>query len=224
MTELKNVYPKIKSGSTMYYGGNQMLSADPGIRKCGCGIVAALDVLLYLTRYGDSSSSDFLSTARSDVIIAEEYDRLLRYLNRHYFHIVPPFGTNGLFLSIGMNLIFRRCGMPYHAAWGVRESRLWDTMNSMLANDIPVVLAVGPNFPRFWRRDNVSFYSVSDDGDYRKSTETRAHFIAVTGIETDWLRISSWGQKLYINRAEFREYVRHSSNNYLSSILKIVHT
>ena len=43
----------------------------------------------------------------------------------------------------------------------------------------------------------------------------------LTGMDENWLQISSWGRRYYINRAEFTDYVHRFSMNYLSSILYI---
>ena len=48
MVELKNSFISVSYDRIESYGGNQRLSKDPVIKKCGCGIVAALDTLLYL--------------------------------------------------------------------------------------------------------------------------------------------------------------------------------
>ena len=48
LTELKNPYICVNYGGVLSYGGNQMGSSSGNFSACGCGVVAGLDLLLYL--------------------------------------------------------------------------------------------------------------------------------------------------------------------------------
>ena len=87
--------------------------------------------------------------------------------------------------------------------------------------DIPVILAVGPNFPLFWQKNNLPFYRRELDGTLVKSCTARAHYVVVTGMDEEWLRISSWGREYYINREEYMAYGRKHSLPILNSIAVI---
>ncbi len=222
MAELKHNYISVSSGLGQSYGGNQMRSGSSVISSCGCGLVAALDVLLYLYRYHGGGQVDEFSAMQLDGVISlTEYEHGLRWLNRRYFPLIPRFGMNGITLAVGMNAFFLRHKMPFRAVWGVRESRLWSSIDVMLEQDIPVIMAVGPNFPRFWQKNNASFYAKRSDGSYASAASTRAHFVIVTGTDDEWVRISSWGRMYFINKKEFSQYVHANSINFLSSILRI---
>ena len=93
----------------------------------------------------------------------------------------------------------------------------------MLAEDIPVIMAVGPNFPFFWQNNRTVLYTKDDAGNYHPSSSTTAHYVTVTGLDEGWAQISSWGRLLYINRAEFDEYTKKHSACFLCSILYIKH-
>ena len=93
----------------------------------------------------------------------------------------------------------------------------------MLTEDIPVIMAVGPNFPFFWQNNRTVLYTKDRDGNYHPSSSTKAHYVIVTGLDEGWAQISSWGKLLYINRAEFDEYTKKHSAGFLCSILYIKH-
>ena len=65
---------------------------------------------------------------------------------------------------------------------------------------------------------------MRSDGMPRAAASTHAHFLTVTGIDGEWLQVSSWGHRFFISRAEYEEYVTHSSNGLLSSIVHISET
>ena len=90
----------------------------------------------------------------------------------------------------------------------------------MLEAQIPVVLAVGPNFPMLWGNQRLIFYE-KDGMLYHPKTTTKAHYVTITEIDGEWLTISSWGKKYYIKKAEYEMYVRKHSNYLFSNILVI---
>jgi hypothetical protein len=66
-------------------------------------------------------------------------------------------------------------------------------MEKMLKADLPVILSVGPNLPRFWRRRKLTFYRKTPEGAYVPAAYVRAHFVTATGLDGTWVRIASWG-------------------------------
>ena len=48
---LKNQYPAVERAGVLSYGGNQTWSENPVIRKCGCGVIGSLDLLLYHRKF-----------------------------------------------------------------------------------------------------------------------------------------------------------------------------
>ena len=48
---LKNEFISVSKESIISYGGNQTWSENAVIRRCGCGVIGSLDLLLYLSRY-----------------------------------------------------------------------------------------------------------------------------------------------------------------------------
>ena len=94
----------------------------------------------------------------------------------------------------------------------------------MLSADLPVILAVGPNFPAVWMKERLRFFVKSKNGVFRPGTATKSHYVTVTGMDEDWLRISSWGSEYYISRREYEDYVHRHSNPLFSNILYIKKT
>ena len=217
--KLIHPYPATKSEKAVTFGGNQRASADPVMRRCGCGVVAVADLLLYLHRWHEECYLPPFRSVPMDLPLEQElYDRLLFRLRQRYFPIVYPFGTSGIALAAGLNRFFKRCGVPYRARWGVTNALFWETMESMLEKDLPVILSVGMNFPRIWKKETLNFYRICNE-QAAPSHHVRAHFVVVTGMDKEWLQISTWGSQRYIRREEYDRFRRQHSGSLLSNLL-----
>ena len=165
MLQIKNNYISVRSEQRRSFGGNQMASSSRTMREVGCGVIAALDLLLYLCRFHDNSGCDFFAEAAEDGCIDErEYDELAQKLSKRFFPMIPKLGINGLMLAAGLNRFFRHYSLPYRASWGLGSGQIFSEIEDMLARDIPVILSIGPNFPLFWQKHELSFYSARPDG------------------------------------------------------------
>lgn len=215
---LLNEYISLERGGAGSYGGGQQWSADKTMKSCGCGVIAGLDMLLYMRRNLPGCGAIPFAAGEDgeripDGVYFSYADRLRRYLP-----LIPGRGINGLMLTAGLELFFLRYGVPYTIRWGVLTGGLFDAISDMLGQNLPVILAVGPNFPRFWRDDKLSLYRRTAAGEYFASGAAKAHYVVVTGIDADWLRISSWGREYFINRREYVTYGRAHSLPLLNSI------
>lgn len=213
---LKNEFISVSKESIISYGGNQTWSENAVIRKCGCGVISSLDLLLYLGRHhcGDQAPE-------TRPIPLKEYDRMCMELSRRYIPLLPPFGTNGAALALGLNRIFSRYNMPFRASWQLSGSKMMGKVESMLDADIPVILSIGANFPLFWQDNRVNLYSRDSLGRMRRASSAKAHYVTVTGSELNALRISSWGREYYINKGEYFSYIHQHTNSIISNILMI---
>lgn len=209
MLALQRPYIRVLRDGRSSYGGNQMWSASSNIQKCGCGPVAALDVLLYL------------SGRQEEPIHLTDYDQELERLCRYYFPLIPSVGINGIFLAMGMERLLRKYRLPYHAFWAVSGKRFWTRITEMLEQDIPAIFSIGPNFPLVWGKNKLRFYVKGRDGSMIPAQSTLAHYVTATGLDGDWLRISSWGREYYIRRQEYDDYVRTHSASLVSNVLMI---
>ena len=222
MLQIRHNYISVGNGAKRSFGGSQMRSESKTVREVGCGVIAALDLLLYLSHWHSDAVCVFFREASRDGVIDEgEYNALVRKLSRRYFPVIPKLGINGLMLAAGLNAFFLRYGMRYRASWGLGKRRLWTEMESMLVRDIPVILSIGPNFPFFWHKNELPFYGLRPDGSRLPVCAIRAHYVTVIGMDEEWLRISSWGREYYIRRAEYEEYIRAQSGSIVSNIVKI---
>ena len=222
MLQIRNNYISVDIGQRRSFGGNQMSSASRNMREVGCGVIAALDLLLYLCRFHPGCRCGFFAAAAEDGCIDEqEYDDLAQKLSRSFFPVIPKLGINGIMLAGGLNRFFRRFALPFRAAWGIGKGSLFKEIEDMLERDIPVILSIGPNFPLFWKKHEVNFYSVRPDGSPFCACSIRAHYVTVTGIDETYLYISSWGRSYRIDRSEYMDYIRRRSGSIVSNIVKI---
>lgn len=219
---LKDPYICVTDGRTLSYGGNQMRQPDDTERKVGCGVVAGLDLLLYLARaQGGADIGLSLPVPAEAAIPLDSYIRLFQAMRRKYLPLIPGHGINGLLLALGLDLCFRKAKLPYTALWGVPYDRLWGEMERMLADNIPVVFAIGPNFPLFWQNHKLTLYRRNGESAFAPAAQTHAHYVTVTGMDAQWLRIASWGREFYIRREEYLAYVKAHSLKLVSNLLLV---
>ena len=208
MNCLKYPLLRVRSGTALSCGGSQMFSEDGTIRRCGCGPVAALNTVRYLQRGWDDRPLE-----------RAEHNEALKELCRRYFPLIPPFGINGPLFVLGLNRLMRDMALPYRASLMFSGDRLWPRIEEMLGRDLPVILTIGNNFPFFWEKHRLPFYTKAEDGSFRRGTSVKAHFVTATGIDEDRLRISSWGREYYIDRREYDAYTKEHSTYLLSNIV-----
>ncbi|MCR5213587.1 MAG: hypothetical protein K6E10_04165 [Eubacterium sp.] len=230
------------------FGGNQgwFLDIDNAkkgktLKGWGCGLIAASDVLNYVTS-GDLLRATLEKEAAKNTAKEEknvnsfgkdDYLKFVMSMEKKFFHILPKLGVSGIMLSLGANIYFllnwkkirNATGHSYLAHWFVRPSKLLDSIRQMLTNEIPVIIAIGPGF---FRKDKVVFYDRKEIGGaihFKPLTKTKDHYVTVTGmLETDdriLLEISSWGKKYYMDYGEYVSYVKKCDNFYFSNILYI---
>ena len=207
MKTLKHPYLNVETNSGTSYGGNQAWLPYKFLKKTGCGVISAADVILHLNK---------------KVTLSErEYTDFAKMLWMQYLPVIPGFGMNGLTLMLGLNRYFYKKGLSYRACWKLSGRKMISRIDQMLSKDIPVILGVGPNFPFVWKKEKLTFYTKVNDEKYIPAVKTKAHFVTVTGREGIWLQISSWGKKYYINIREYREYVKRHSSFLVSNIIYI---
>ena len=224
MIHLQNPYISVDYAGRASFGGGQQYSDNKVLHRCGCGVVAALDTLLYLNRWhSDGCIPEFVRLTSASPVPQPAYEQALNLLRRAYFPLFYPFGMNGLSISLGMNRFFKNHQLPYRARWSVPKAELWRRMEEMLEQDIPVIMAVGPNFPRFWQKKGAGFYRITPEGRYVPDVSVKAHFVTATGMDNDWVELSSWGSRYFMGQEEFDRYTKESSNSLLCSILYIQH-
>ena len=221
MIELKHPLCAVAYPEGISFGGSQMHGSDKNMIRCGCGIVAAQEVLIYLTKYHACPGQELLGDVIGPPVISpREYNRVLDSLCARYMHLIPSFGINGVSLVAGMNSVFRRYGFPYRGQWKIASRSFYPSMEDMLRRDIPVIISVGPNFPAVWGRRTVQ---LSPERNSRgiPSQGINAHYMIATGLDENCIYVSSWGRRYYIDRREYDEYVRRISSSIVSNLVYI---
>lgn len=217
--ELSHPFPAVTDGRNRLYGGSQKLFARKYVRRSGCGVVACANVLLYMTRHLPGCEGGLFSAlpAEGPVPLAA-YNRACDTLRRRFLPVIPFLGMNGLSLACGLNLYFRKYCFPYRARWCALGGKRWKRAEAMLRRDIPVILSVGPNISPFRTKHKLNFFTKMPDGTYKAAVRTSAHYVTVTGMDDEYLRVSSWGREYYISRTEYDGYVRSHSASLVSNI------
>lgn len=221
-SSLRYPYLSVKTQTENSFGGSQTWFGRRVIRKYGCGVVGLSDVLLYLGLHREDCENDlFYGILREDGCLSyPRYERFVRKIWRRFLPIIPGFGIPGFFIPVAMNHYFRRYHIPLRAAWCFRSGSLLSRVETMLHQDIPVILAIGPNFPFFWAKKKLTLYRL-ENGEYLPAVETSAHFVVVTGIVGEFLQISSWGKEYYISWPEYQLYVKKHSSFATSNICRV---
>ena len=172
-------------------------------------VVLGNGVLNVILAIGIGHIPQFARVVRSKVIVAknEEYCNAERIL--------------GAF-SGPCDRYFKRYNVPLKASWGVSKDRIWQEIEDMLEQDLPVILSVGNQFPVFWKKKGAQLYRRSGEA-LKQSVHVHAHYVTVVGMDDAWLRISSWGQEYYLAREEFLRYRDKESMNLLCNIVRLRH-
>ena len=207
MKALKHPYLSVENKMGIAYGGSQSWFSYGFLKKSGCGVISAADVLFHLMG--------------KETISEAEYMEFAKKLWMQYLPVIPGFGMNGLTLVIGLNRYFWKHGMSYRAGWNIGSKNLLSKIDGMLAKDLPVILSVGPNFPKFWRKEKLNFYRKTEAETFVPAVKISAHFVTVTGREGHYWKISSWGKEYYIDVREYQRYVRNYSSFLISNIVYI---
>lgn len=218
---LQHTYPGIVKDGRVSFGGSQRWLAGTTLQHCGCGLVAALDLVRYLHLYaGADCSGIFAGIDETPSLPLPLYNLCAQRMRRSYVPIVYPIGTSGFALAAGLNRCFRQYQLPYTAGWGAKNEALWQEIAAMLQQDLPVILSVGNRFPRFWKKSGVALYRPAG-GTIREAARARAHFVTVVGMDGKWLRVSSWGREYYLSKEEFLHYRKEESLGLLCNIVLI---
>lgn len=235
----------------VYYGGDQRWFRRNYMKRSACGVVACANIVACTgkaARSGMPASCGIIAIADSGDssalnISMQDYMRLLKSIS-HYLPVIPKAGINGITLTIGLNIYFRMKGIHLKARWGTFPSRIFKEIERMLSQGIPVILAIGPGFPFLQKKGKLTLYSkvhssnascskaanhcssssaisAGSDSTYIPASSAYAHYVTITGIDEQWLKVSSWGRCYYIKKAEYTDYCKKYSNFLFSNILVI---
>ena len=219
-TALSHSLPVIVDGDLRCFGGTQMLLPRKSIRETGCGLISSANLMSYLTRFHGLRDGLFDRFAGLDAIPLSDFNGACMRICRGLLRPMPHLGMTGTAVAAGLNREFRRRGIPYRARWCFRGAPvLWERMADMLRRDLPVILAIGPNLPRFWRKKKLVLYRRDDRGRFIPAVRTRAHFVTAIALDEEWVTVSSWGRRYDISRREFEDYTRRYSGSWFCNMI-----
>ena len=196
--ELKNPYVRVGSS----YGGSQNFFRDKkGFfnrfkAAGGCGIIAMSDTMNYLSRNTDFEKN-------------EDYMRVADMVIRRTLWIPNKLGMSFYRIILLYPQLLKRAGFSCRCFWGFSRRKLFSRIEEMIKNDTPVILNV-PKILFPWKnhKERLTFYDENE----KPAATAAAHFVVVTGIyragEKNYLQISSWGRKYYIDLKEFTAFTK----------------
>ena len=210
MKEDHSKYITVIQDEKEYYGGNQNLFPEKKLKGYGCGLIAATDVIIYLMDCPNTFAWD-------------QYYEYVKKIEKYFFYL-PFLGMSGMALSLGINRVFHHYRMPYRARWRLlplRDSSR-KKIEEMLEDHLPVIIAIGPNFPNVFGKKSVSLYHKITENTYHNCGSVHNHFVVITDCAPDGkMKISSWGKTFYIDWKEYLEYSRRKSNPVFTNYLEI---
>lgn len=217
MKRLQFPFPSVQKGDVCSYGGNQGWSPKAHLRSSGCGVICCTDLLLYLHRHRPGFRTDFFRTdSGAGPVPLGRYNGWAERFSRRYLPVIPRFGSPGAAAALALNRYFRFYRLPLRARWGASSGQLWKRMEEMLQADLPVILTIGPNFPLPLNRHKLTLCRPLD---HAPAGGVSAHFVTVTGMDQDWLSVSSWGREYHISRREWLEYAQKHSSLLVSNLV-----
>ena len=218
---IKAPYPGIKLSSNSTLGGNQRVLKSQTLQRCGCGVVAALDLVRYLHLYHCScKTSFFIGVEDAEHLPLAIYDLCAMRMQRNFVPALYPIGTTVFSLSAGLNQYFKRYHIPLKASWGVSKENVWTEMERMLRQNFPVILSIGHQFPGLGTGEGLPLYRYQGER-MVKAAHVRGHYVTVVAMSDHWLKVTSWGQIYYISRNEFLCYRDQTSLNLLCNMLQL---
>lgn len=223
-------YVKVKNMNIVSYGGNQAWCKSKRLQKSGCGAIALADISIYLAEQNPNMMTDAIRRISKPNGLYNKND-YLEYVKFFYSRFVIgmlPGGMNGFALKHAMNRYFLLNDIGLKATWKVflSDEAMMKDIRHLIRKNKPVVLSIGPNTPKFWGQEGVTFY-INKDGELKESLkkQVKSHYVVVTGVqeikEEEYLVVSSWGREYYIRYREYRDYIKHYGGRITSSILYI---
>ncbi len=188
--------PKIidKNGSASY-GGSQMWLPDKVLLNSGCGVIAGLDAVMRLKGEESLPKDDYINR----FFDAKDYIRPIivgknkeaRQLFGHEFR--GSFGVSASRFKRGIKKLAAKEGLkiklkPFRFKW-------WEKIPKYLESGDPLVMLITAPV------NNVDVVSPSG---YRN--KCGFHWVTITGIEGDTLKVSSWGWECTMSIKELRKF------------------
>ena len=207
-----------ENGNVIGYGGDQgWFKDDPDLRTMGididgygCGIIAAVNQILYMSGVRSISKDDYMDLVR------EFFDEgfLRKYGVNHGFLL----SGKGAIPTQLANFIRDECaerGIKVDPHWdycGNDYEGRYEYMKEAVQNGKPVMWGIHDN-----DGDTCPFYSYDEStGKLEKTNGCSSHYVTVTGVYEKvgpngnverLVEVSSWGEKYYVKWDEYMEFM-----------------
>lgn len=233
-------YIQVSTPNGLSYGGNQnwhsqakKFGREARLSRFGCGTIALADVWLYLTKRFCKTELTAPVFLKDNILSQKSYMQYIRMINRHYTFTIPYSGVTAPAIQLAFNRYMHQYKLPLHAKYHcfMNNRNMLDIIIKSLQNDFPIILAIGPNFPCFWKKEGITFYKQENENDSSYTPCQRnvhSHYVTITGIyfpsnTSPMLEISSWGKRYFINFKEYRNYIKKYSCKITCGLLYIEH-
>lgn len=223
-------YVKIKNMNIMSYGGNQNWSKSKKIQKVGCGVVAMADMCIYLAEQNPNMMTEAIRKINKPkgCYNKQDYMEFVRFFYTHYVVTMMRSGITGIGMKHAMNRYFMLNDIGLKAKWKtfLSDEAMMKDIRHLIRKNKPVILSIGPNRFNPFGKKGVKFYVKKEDALLCSMKDNVvSHYVTVTGVEAirgrEYLVVSSWGKKYYIDYKEYREYVNNTGDKITSSLLYI---
>ncbi len=234
---------KCYGGDQNFFASSKVSEEDIRKQKCGCGIVAFADLLLYLGKISPQYLVQENKSYVNHTLSEEEYKRYYNSIYAFMGGIKGKVGISGWKLQRSFNCLARREKWPLRAKWAMSGKKLHSRTEEMLMQDIPVICCIPVMLLKKDKNDYLQLYrwqqeegwqtdiqpDVQQDtqkGRLEKAACTRAHYVMITGInvigEDVFYQVSSWGKRFFISCREYDAFIRkHFLGTLLGNILYI---
>ena len=177
------------------FGGSQMWLPDKVLLNSGCGVIAGLDAIMRLKGEESLPKDDYINRFfdAKDYIrpIIVGKNRESRQLFGHEF--LGSFGVSAARFKKGVKKLAAKEGLkvkvkPFRFRW-------WEKIPRYLESGDPLIMLITAPF------NNVAV--VAPNG-FRNMCGF--HWVTITGIDGDTLRVSSWGWECTMSIKELRKF------------------
>ena len=210
------------------YGGNQgwfVDSAFGNLSRQGCGVIAAVDTMLYLIGKNEAAIesyskivSDFCHERRLSRFFMKEIS-IRKYGNNSFAIGIIPIQMSGF-----INKRMKAYGIKKRFKWnGIHGHKdMYQKMKAMISMNNPVIWSL------YSPKRMLKLYIRTDsaDGFLYSGQSVNNHYVTATAILEGYvpehprmIEISSWGKRYYIDYDEYLKYVGKSLiSGYCSNI------
>ena len=226
--QLKHDYVSVDVDGNGSYGGDQgwFESIDASIDEYGGGLIAACDLLLYLSKSGGkyaTKETNMVTKNTNGNYNYESYIDYVTYMEGKYLPITDA-RLLGVEISSAIRVYSWNNSLRLMALWTASGRDILPKITETIQGDMPVILSankIQKKYKELYPKDDwealcPQMYQNTnlDDNiyshDFAESGKIfHHHYVTVTGVIFDnvkndvWLHVSSWGESYYINYSEY---------------------